>query len=80
MAAGMGAGLRQRVLSASPAVKFVLLVGVMSFFADFTYEGSRSVIGPYLGTLGAGALAISVIGGLGEFLGPRGCGISQGLT
>jgi predicted MFS family arabinose efflux permease len=45
------------------------MVGVMSFFADFTYEGSRSVIGPYLGTLGAGALAISVISGLGEFLG-----------
>jgi predicted MFS family arabinose efflux permease len=45
------------------------MVGVMSFFADFTYEGSRSVIGSYLGTLGAGALAISVIGGLGEFLG-----------
>jgi predicted MFS family arabinose efflux permease len=55
--------------SASPALKFVLMVGVMSFFADFTYEGSRSVIGPYLGTLGAGALAISVISGLGEFLG-----------
>ena len=45
----------------SPAVKFVLLVGVMSFFADFTYEGSRSIIGQYLGLLGAGALAISVI-------------------
>jgi MFS family permease len=62
-------GLRQRLSGASPALKFVLLVGVMSFFADFTYEGSRSVIGPYLGTLGAGALAISVISGLGEFLG-----------
>jgi len=54
---------------ASPALTFVVMVGVMSFFADFTYEGSRSVIGPYLGTLGAGALAISVISGLGEFLG-----------
>ena len=53
----------------SPALRFVLLVGVMSFFADFTYEGSRSVIGPYLATLGAGALAISVVTGLGEFLG-----------
>ncbi len=61
--------LRDRLRGASPALKFVLLVGVMSFFADFTYEGSRSVIGPYLGTLGAGALAISVISGLGEFLG-----------
>jgi MFS family permease len=62
-------GLRHRLARASPALKFVLLVGVMSFFADFTYEGSRSVIGPYLGTLGAGALAIAVISGLGEFLG-----------
>jgi MFS family permease len=61
--------LRQRMTRASPALKFVLMVGVMSFFADFTYEGSRSIIGPYLGALGAGALAISVISGLGEFLG-----------
>ena len=58
-----------RVAAASPALKFVLLVGVMSFFADFTYEGARSVTGPYLGTLGASALAIAVISGLGEFLG-----------
>jgi hypothetical protein len=42
----------QRVRRASPALKFVLLVGVMSFFADFAYEGSRSIIGPYLGLLG----------------------------
>ncbi len=61
--------MRQRVARASPALKFVLMVGVMSFFADFTYEGSRSIIGPYLGLLGAGALAIAVITGFGEFLG-----------
>jgi predicted MFS family arabinose efflux permease len=60
---------RQRISGASPALKFVLMVGVMSFFADFTYEGSRSIIGPYLGTLGAGALTISVVSGFGEFLG-----------
>jgi hypothetical protein len=53
----------------SPALKFVLLVGVMSFFADFTYEGSRSIIGQYLGLLGAGALAIATITGFGELLG-----------
>jgi predicted MFS family arabinose efflux permease len=51
------------------ALKFVLLVGVMSFFADFTYEGSRSIIGPYLALLGAGAAAIGIITGLGELLG-----------
>lgn len=44
------------------------MVGVMSFFADFTYEGSRSIIGQYLGLLGAGALAIGVVTGFGEFL------------
>jgi MFS family permease len=41
----------------------------MSFFADFTYEGSRSIIGQYLGLLGAGALAISMVTGFGELLG-----------
>jgi len=51
------------------ALRFVVLVGVMSFFADFTYEGSRSVIGQYLGLLGAGALAISMVTGAGELLG-----------
>ncbi len=51
------------------ALKFVLLIGVLSFFADFTYEGARSIIGPYLGLLGAGALAIGVITGFGELLG-----------
>jgi predicted MFS family arabinose efflux permease len=56
-------------MNASPAVKFVVMVGVMSFFADFTYEGSRSVTGPYLGLLGAGAFTISVISGAGEFIG-----------
>ena len=61
--------IRQRVAGASPAMKFVVMVGIMSFFADFTYEGSRSIIGPYLGRPGAGAFAISVISGAGEFLG-----------
>jgi predicted MFS family arabinose efflux permease len=41
----------------------------MSFFADFTYEGARSIIGPYLGVLGAGALIISAVTGFGELLG-----------
>jgi MFS family permease len=57
------------VRGSSPALKFVLMVGIMSFFADFTYEGSRSITGPYLGMLGAGAFAISVISGAGEFIG-----------
>jgi predicted MFS family arabinose efflux permease len=50
-------------------LRFVLLIGVMSFFADFTYEGSRSIIGPYLGLLGASAAVIGIVTGLGELLG-----------
>ena len=61
--------LPKRQAQMPAALKFVLMVGVMSLFADCTYEGSRSIVGPYLGALGAGALAISVITGLGEFLG-----------
>src|SRR5580658_4132100 len=60
---------REAARNASPAMKFVLMVGVMSFFADFTYEGSRSITGPYLGLLGAGAFTISVVSGAGEFIG-----------
>ena len=59
----------RRGARASAALRFVLLVGVMSFFADFTYEGSRSIVGQYLGILGAGALAVGVVAGFGELLG-----------
>ncbi len=48
---------------------FVILIGVLSFFADFAYEGARSVAGPFLALLGAGAVVVSSIGGFGELLG-----------
>ncbi len=51
------------------ALRFVLLIGVMSFFADFVYEGARSVTGPYLAVLGASATLVGFIAGLGELLG-----------
>jgi MFS family permease len=51
------------------ALKFVLLIGVVSFFADFTYEGARSVTGPYLAILGASATLVGFIAGIGELLG-----------
>ena len=51
------------------ALRFVLLIGVLSFFADFTYEGSRGILGPYLASLHASATAVGVITGLGELLG-----------
>ena len=46
-----------------------MLIGVMSFFADFTYEGSPSIIGPYLAVLGASALVVGIVTGFGELLG-----------
>ncbi len=51
------------------ALKFVLLIGVLSFFADFTYEGARSVTGPFLGVLGATGTVVGIVAGLGELLG-----------
>jgi MFS family permease len=51
------------------ALGFVISIGVCSFFADFTYEGSRSVIGPYLATLEASGAVVSIVTGLGELLG-----------
>src|SRR2546421_11584166 len=53
----------------SRALKFVVLIGVVSFFADFTYEGARSIAGPYLAVLGASATAVRVVAGFGELLG-----------
>jgi MFS family permease len=51
------------------AFRFVLLIGVLSFFADFTYEGARSVLGPYLAMLGASATVVGIVTGFGELLG-----------
>jgi predicted MFS family arabinose efflux permease len=53
----------------SAALKFVLLIGALSFFADFTYEGARSILGPYLALLSASAVVVAVVSGLGELLG-----------
>jgi len=51
------------------ALRFVLLVGVMSFFADATYEGSRGILGPYLALLGASGAAVGIVTGFGELVG-----------
>ncbi len=51
------------------ALKFVVLIGVVSFFADFTYEGARSVTGPFMAVLGANGTIVGIVAGLGELLG-----------
>ncbi len=48
---------------------FVVAFGVVSLLADMVYEGARSIIGPYLATLGASATVVGVVAGAGEFIG-----------
>lgn len=45
------------------------MIGIVSFFADFTYEGSRSITGPFLAILGASGAVVGFVAGLGELLG-----------
>lgn len=51
------------------AWKFIILVGVVSLFSDMTYEGARSITGPFLGMLNASATVVGIVAGLGEFIG-----------
>lgn len=48
---------------------FVLAFGLVSLLADMVYEGARSIIGPYLATLGASATVVGLAAGAGEFIG-----------
>jgi len=56
-------------ISRSAALKFVVLFGVVSLLADMTYEGARSITGPYLALLGASATIVGVVAGAGELIG-----------
>src|SRR3569832_927714 len=55
--------------SISPAFLFVMTTGIVNLFGDITYEGGASINGPFMATLGASAVVVSVTAGLGEFLG-----------
>jgi MFS family permease len=55
--------------SKTSALKFVVLIGVVSLFADMTYEGARSVTGPYLAVLGASGTIVGIVAGFGELVG-----------
>lgn len=58
--------------------RFLSAFGVVSLLADVVYEGARAVTGPYLGLLGASALTVGLVTGLGEavaFAGRLGTGV-----
>jgi hypothetical protein len=59
----------QLVNTRSAALRFVVMLGVVSLFSDMTYEGARAVTGPYLGLLGASAVVVGAVSGAGELLG-----------
>ncbi len=58
-----------QINSKATAIKFIVLLGVVSLFADMTYEGARSINGPYLALLGASATTVGFVAGLGELIG-----------
>lgn len=51
------------------ATATIIAFGIVSLLADIVYEGARSIIGPYLLTLGATAGMVGVVAGAGEFAG-----------
>src|SRR2546430_12840565 len=56
-------------LTRGTALTFVILLGMVSLFADMTYEGARSITGPYLAVLGASATVVGIVAGFGELIG-----------
>ncbi len=50
------------------ALRFVLLIGTVSLFADMAYEGARGINGPFLLLLGASGAVVGTVAGLGELL------------
>lgn len=58
-----------RGISAKNAMRFVVLIGVVSLFADMTYEGARAINGPFLAILGASGAVVGLVSGLGELIG-----------
>jgi MFS family permease len=50
-------------------MQFIVCLGLVSLFADITYEGARSITGPFLRALGSSAAQVGIVVGLGEFFG-----------
>lgn len=63
----MARGALERTRGA--AMRFVLLIGVVSMFSDMAHEGARSITGPFMGSLGASAAIVASVAGFGELLG-----------
>jgi len=51
------------------AMMFIILMGVVSLFADMAHEGARSITGPFMALLGANATVVGFVAGFGELVG-----------
>ena len=56
-------------MNVKSALKFVIVLGVVSLLADITYEGARSITGPFLSVLGASGTVVGIVSGAGELVG-----------
>ena len=50
------------------AIRFIVFLGIVSLFADMTYEGAYSIIGPFFKELGMSAAQVGLISGAGEMI------------
>src|SRR5947208_3524683 len=57
-----------RAIDRKAAYRFIVCLGIVSLFADMTYEGAYSGIGPFLNDLGVGAAMVGIISGFGEMV------------
>lgn len=51
------------------SIIFIVLMGIISMMSDMTHEGAKSIYGSFLDLTGASPTTISLISGLGEFIG-----------
>jgi MFS family permease len=58
-----------KVFTSRNAYISILLFGIVSLVGDIIYEGARGLVPDYLYFLGASAVIVGIVGGLGEFIG-----------
>lgn len=61
--------MQEKNLSRHTALRFVVLLGIVSLFSDMVSEGARSIIGPYFALLGASGAVVGFVAGFGELAG-----------
>jgi MFS family permease len=59
----------RKPIDRAAAMRFIVLLGLVSLFGDMTYEAARSIVGPYLAMLGASATVVGFVAGFGELAG-----------